>query len=120
MRKPYLSAVDFIRLERARDIELKKKEIKMKYDTEYIVEKDRTFYGPYFFKFDLPTSVNTKSGTVKVLVTLEELDKKVPILDFVDGYLRSFQEQWHKVEVPKNYDGTRLQKFYNLLSEYAD
>lgn len=116
LREPFLSAIDFIHLEHTREIELKNKEIKMKYDTEYLIEKDRTFYGPYFFKFDLPISVKAKSGTVRVLITLEELDKKIPILDFVkDTYLGKSQERWNTVAVPKDYDRTRLQSFYDHL-----
>ena len=117
MREPYLSTVDFIRLERAKDIELKKNEIRMKYDTEYIVEKERTFYGPYFFTFDLPTSIKVKKGTVKVTITLGELGKKIRIPDGVkDSYLGKAYENWNQVELPADYDRVRLDTFFRHLS----
>ena len=117
LREPYLSTVDFIRLNKVKDIELKKNEIRMKYDTEYIVEKERTFYGPYFFTFDLPSSIKVKTGTVKVIITLGELGKKIPIPEGVkDSYLGKAYENWNQVELPDDYDHVRLDAFFRHLT----
>ncbi len=117
LRDPFLSTVDFIRLNNAKDIELKKNEIRMKYDTEYIIEKERTFYGPYFFTFDLPISIKVKKGTVKIIITLGELGKKIRIPDDVkDTHLGHAFEKWNQVELPDNYDRTRLDTFFRHLT----
>lgn len=116
LREPYLSTVDFVRLDRAMDFELKKDEIKMRYDTEYVVEKDRTFYGPYFFKFDLPTSVKVKSGIVQVFITLENLTERPDLPKFMrsTGFAK-FYEQWRQVELPANYNRIRLETFFGTI-----
>ncbi|MFW9927082.1 MAG: hypothetical protein ACFFDM_09960 [Candidatus Thorarchaeota archaeon] len=44
LREPYLSPVDFVYLNRMTKTELKKDKIQSKYVTEYMFEKDRTFY----------------------------------------------------------------------------
>jgi hypothetical protein len=88
LREPYLSRADFVYLDGLTKIELKKDKIQAKYVTEYIIEKDRTFYGPYFFKFDLPTSFKAKSGEVKVFVSVFDTEKggfrydKIRIVEF--------------------------------------
>jgi len=60
-------------------IEKKKREIKAKYHTWYWEEKDRTIYGPYFIRFDLPTSISAKEADVDIRIRprrLKEHDSK--------------------------------------------
>jgi len=50
-----------------------------------------------------------KTGTVKVIITLGELGKKIPIPDGVrDSYLGKAYETWNQTELPANYDRVRL------------
>ncbi|MHA1389298.1 MAG: hypothetical protein ACTSR9_12765 [Candidatus Thorarchaeota archaeon] len=117
LKEPYLSTVDFIHFNRAKDIELKKNEIRMKYDTDYIIEKERTFYGPYFFTFDLPKSIKVKKGTMKVIISLGELEKKVRLSsDAKDTDIVRTYKAWNKVEIPKDYDRVRLDTFFRHLT----
>ncbi|MHA1290278.1 MAG: hypothetical protein ACTSPB_23085 [Candidatus Thorarchaeota archaeon] len=117
LKQPYLSTVDFIQFNRAKDIELKKNEIRMKYDTEYIVEKERTFYGPYFFTFDLPKSVKVKKGTVKIIITVGELEKKVRIAkDAEDTDIVRTYKAWNKVKLPVDYDNNRLDTLFRHIT----
>ena len=117
LREPYLSTVDFVYLDRVTDIDMKKNELQMKYETEYIVEKDRTFYGPYFFTFALPTSIKAKSGNVKLFITLQVLSKKTPVMDYVkDTYWGKVLELWNQVEIPSDYDRVRLDTFFRHLT----
>jgi len=115
LREPYLSYVDFVYLDRLKDIELKKKKIQAKYDTEYIVEKERTFYGPYFFRFDLPTSVKVKSGSVKIKISLPELEKKELVKKSEFPFMDEAFERWNEVEIPENYDLVRLNNLYRMI-----
>ncbi len=116
LREPYLSTVDFVYLDRMEKIELKKDKIQAKYDTEYIVEKERTFYGPYFFKFDLPTSVKVKSGTVKVFVYLWEMDKIISKKDRpVVSYFEKAISLWKQVQLPADYDRSRVEEFHKRI-----
>ncbi|TET11351.1 MAG: hypothetical protein E3J86_03205, partial [Candidatus Thorarchaeota archaeon] len=97
-RDPYLSKVDYVWLDRLQDIEMRKNEIKMKYNAEYVVEKDRTFYGPYFFTFDLPPSIKVKSGEVKVIISLSEMDKRCKVSGrLVDTFMDKTVELWSQV-----------------------
>ena len=116
LREPYLSTVDFVYLDRLEKIELKKDKIQAKYDTEYIVEKERTFYGPYFFKFDLPTSVKVKSGTVKVFVYLLEMEGDSFKLDKSGvSYFDKAMELWGQVQLPSDYDRSRVEEFHKRI-----
>ncbi len=119
LREPYLSTLDFVCLDKMTNFELKKDGIRVRYVAEYIVEKDRTFYGPYFFKFDLPTSTKVKSGEVKLFISLSELNEKSS-----DGsktgviYFDRAYEIWHGVQLPSDYDRSRLEVFYrHILSQ---
>jgi len=49
-------------------IEKKKREIKAKYHTWCWEEKDRTVYGPYFIRFDLPTKISAKEADVDIRI----------------------------------------------------
>ncbi len=116
LREPYLSTVDFVYLDRMEKIELKKDKIQAKYDTKYIVEKERTFYGPYFFKFDLPTSVKVKSGTVKIFVYLWEMEEysskkeKPPV-----SYFEKVMSLWKQVQLPADYERSRVEEFHKRI-----
>ncbi|MDF1540193.1 MAG: hypothetical protein P1Q69_14965 [Candidatus Thorarchaeota archaeon] len=47
--------------------------IRVRSYTRYAKEKGRTLYGPYFFKFDLPTTVKEEEGPLELLIELQDL-----------------------------------------------
>lgn len=66
--KPHVSSLDYVYLDRLMNIQKKKEEIKAKYHTKYWEVKQRTFYGPYFFRVDLPSKTSTHEGDVDVII----------------------------------------------------
>ncbi|MHA1850859.1 MAG: hypothetical protein ACTSW8_06320, partial [Candidatus Thorarchaeota archaeon] len=116
LREPYLSCVDFVSLDKLENVELKKNEIRAKYYTEYLIEKKKTFYGPYFFRFDLPTSVKVKSGTMKIIISLPKLEEREPVTKNSEfPFMDEAFERWNQVELPKDYDKTRLDKLFRHI-----
>ena len=74
--QPYLGSLDYIYLDRIRNIRsdygLLKKQVTIEYHTKYIKEKGRTLYGPLFFKMDLATKKSVKEGPIDVLIQITE------------------------------------------------
>lgn len=64
--RPYVTSLDYVYIDQLKGLEKKKHEIKAKYRTKYWEEKQRTFYGPYFLRSDLPSKVSAKEGDVEV------------------------------------------------------
>ncbi|MDF1540945.1 MAG: hypothetical protein P1Q69_18765 [Candidatus Thorarchaeota archaeon] len=49
------------------------KVIRVQSRIRYAKEKGRTLYGPYFFKFDMPTTVKEEEGPLELLIELQDL-----------------------------------------------
>jgi len=67
--RPYLSSLDYVYIDKLIEPRIDKgSRIKAKYHTEYWEEKERTFYGPLIFRFDLPSSISMKEGDVDLYI----------------------------------------------------
>ena len=72
--QPYLGSLDYIFLDKVQGIRsdygLMKKRVTIEYHTKYIKEKGITFYGPLFFKADLPTKTKVEESPINVHIEM--------------------------------------------------
>ncbi len=97
---PFLNVIDFVNLSDIKEHESiwkwGKKLIELQVHTRYAKEKGSTLYGPYFFKWDRPSTVKEEEGLLKIEIELED----IPVADF-----------------PKDWKKTRQETFVRLLTE---
>ncbi|MDF1537414.1 MAG: hypothetical protein P1Q69_00715 [Candidatus Thorarchaeota archaeon] len=86
---PYLQNYDFINLDQIVNIESKwgwtSRTLSIDCKVKHVVEKSRTIFGPYFFKWDLPKTHDVREGLVNIKVDLDRFQ-------FVN-----FPKDWRKI-----------------------
>lgn len=121
--KPFVTNVDYVYLDGLTDVKLKKKSVEGRYRSKYVRVRERTFFGPYFFKLDLLPSFKIKEGKVRIHASAEVMMPLGihPNLEKVSPWLVKVYHRWNTIWQKKGltpaYNENRLNALYEKIVE---